>query len=105
MKTNKTTKPTRPAVKQVAAKKTTPQPEMTVVTELPKDANVVSNKKPTAAPQPAPELTIQDIAHFKQILEVVSSRGAFRPNEMSLVGETYAKLTAFLEGANQDGQK
>ena len=88
-------KTTKPVAKKVPAKKaTTAQPEMTVVTELPKDAQVLGSK-PTA-PTPAPELTIQDIAHFKQILEVCSSRGAFKPDEMTLVGETYARLTAFL---------
>jgi len=88
-------KTTKPTARKTPAKKSAPQPQMTVVTELPKDANVLGAKP--ATPTPAPELTIQDIAHFKQILEVCSSRGAFKPDEMTLVGETYARLTAFLE--------
>ena len=89
-------KTTKPAVKKTPAKKTiATKPEMTVVTELPQDARVLGAKPPA----PAVELTIADIEHFKQILEVVSSRGAFKPNEMTLVGETYARLTAFLQAS------
>jgi hypothetical protein len=89
-------KTTKPAAKKAPAKKTTTTtatPEMTVVTELPQDATVLGAKP---AEQPAVELTLQDIVHFKNILEVVSTRGAFKPEEMILVGETYAKLTAFI---------
>jgi hypothetical protein len=97
-------KTTKPAVKKTPVKKAAAAKpaEMTVVTELPKDAKVLNSKPPV--PAPAAELTIQDIAHFKQILEVVSARGAFKPDEMTLVGETYNKLTAFLDTA-KNGQE
>jgi len=48
-----------------------------------------------AAPQQA-ELTVQDLQAIKQIIDVASQRGAFKPNEMMTVGQTYNKLEAFL---------
>ena len=53
-----------------------------------------------AAPQSATEaneLTISDLAAMKSIIDIASSRGAFKPAEMMAVGQTYAKLTAFLD--------
>jgi hypothetical protein len=53
-----------------------------------------------AATQPAPEaneLTISDLAAMKSIIDIASSRGAFKPAEMMAVGQTYAKLTTFLD--------
>jgi hypothetical protein len=43
------------------------------------------------------DLTINDLNAMKSIIDVASSRGAFKPNEMLLVGQTYTKLAAFLE--------
>jgi hypothetical protein len=34
---------------------------------------------------------------MKVIIDIASSRGAFKPNEMTAVGQTYTKLTAFLD--------
>lgn len=45
---------------------------------------------------PAAELTVQDLAAIRQIIDVASQRGAFKPNEMVVVGTTYSKLEAFL---------
>jgi hypothetical protein len=42
------------------------------------------------------ELTVQDLASLKQIIDVASQRGAFKPNEMTVVGQTYGKLESFL---------
>lgn len=42
------------------------------------------------------ELTVQDLAAIRQIIDVASQRGAFKPNEMVVVGTTYSKLEAFL---------
>lgn len=49
-----------------------------------------------AAPAQAPELTVQDLTAIKQIIDVASGRGAFKPNEMMVVGQTYNKLETFL---------
>lgn len=42
------------------------------------------------------ELTVQDLSALKQIIDVASQRGAFRPNEMMTVGQIYTKLETFL---------
>jgi hypothetical protein len=51
----------------------------------------------TQAPaQPSAELTVQDLNALKQIIDVASQRGTFKPSEMVVVGQTYNKLEAFL---------
>jgi hypothetical protein len=50
-----------------------------------------------AAEAPSTDLTINDLNAMKVIIDIASSRGAFKPNEMVAVGQTYTKLTAFLE--------
>jgi hypothetical protein len=44
----------------------------------------------------APDLTIQDLATLKQIIDVATSRGAFKANELEGVGKAYNKLDLFL---------
>jgi translation initiation factor IF-2 len=65
------------------------------------DENQVSEATaPEAAPQTeaqGPDLTVQDLQNLKSIIDVASQRGAFKPNEMMTVGQTYAKLEAFLD--------
>lgn len=46
------------------------------------------------------ELTVQDLAALKQIIDIASQRGAFRPNEMVAVGQTYTKLETFLNAVS-----
>jgi hypothetical protein len=48
-----------------------------------------------------PELNINDLAALKSIIDVASSRGAFKPNEMVPVGTVYNKLDHFLNAAAQ----
>ena len=43
------------------------------------------------------DLNVNDLNTLKNIIDIASTRGAFRPNEMVVVGQTYNKLTAFLE--------
>jgi hypothetical protein len=54
-----------------------------------------------AAPQEpngqSTDLTINDLNALKVIIDLASSRGAFKPNEMVAVGQTYTKLASFLE--------
>jgi hypothetical protein len=59
-------------------------------------------KQPETAQEPQTtsnenDLTINDLNAMKVIIDIASSRGAFKPNEMSVVGQTYTKLTAFLD--------
>jgi hypothetical protein len=62
-----------------------------------------AKQTPTEAPaensneQNPAELTIQDLAAIRQIIDVASQRGAFKPNEMVTVGQTYTKLDTFLQ--------
>jgi hypothetical protein len=51
-----------------------------------------------AAPDQAqgPDLTVQDLNALKNIIDVASQRGAFKPSEMVTVGQTYMKLEQFL---------
>ena len=77
-------------------------------------------KAPTGAPAgatPSPDgqlpqgndLSIGDLRNLSTVIDVASTRGAFRANEMAMVGAVYNKLQAFLakvapktEGAEGD---
>ena len=66
-----------------------------------KKASKTTTAKPAVAagalPQPDPAaLSIGDLKNLTQILDVASSRGAFRASEMAGVGLMYNKLQAFL---------
>jgi hypothetical protein len=50
------------------------------------------------------DLTIQDLAALKSIVDVASQRGAFRPNEMVAVGTVYNKLNGFLEAVTAQSE-
>ena len=55
-------------------------------------------EQPTGpAQQEGSELTISDLSAMKTIIDIASSRGAFKPNEMIAVGQTYTKLSTFLD--------
>jgi hypothetical protein len=60
-----------------------------------------------AAEQQGAELNINDLNAMKVIIDIASSRGAFKPNEMTVVGQTYTKLTNFLDqvAKQADAQK
>ena len=49
-----------------------------------------------AAQEASNDLTINDLNALKTIIDIASSRGAFKPNEMVAVGQTYTKLDNFL---------
>ena len=54
-------------------------------------------------PQQDPaQLTLTDLAAMKSIIDIASARGTFKQNEMIIVGQTYNKLTTFLEGVKQN---
>lgn len=54
--------------------------------------------------QASVDLTINDLNALKVIIDIASSRGAFKPNEMTAVGQTYTKLTTFLEKVAEQQQ-
>lgn len=55
----------------------------------------------TGAPEAAgaqenSDLNINDLNAMRMIIDLAASRGAFKPGEMAVVGQTYNKLTSFL---------
>lgn len=53
--------------------------------------------QPTQPQQPAgQDLSIADLKNLATIIDVASTRGSFRANEMATVGAMYNKLQAFL---------
>ena len=70
-------------------------------------------KKAEAQPEQAPQqpaqesfdLTINDLAQLKAIIDVSAQRGAFKPGEMAAVGTVYNKLSGFLEQVAKQGQQ
>jgi hypothetical protein len=57
------------------------------------------------AQQEAAELNISDLNAMKMIIDVASSRGTFKPAEMTVVGQTYTKLTNFLDSVTKQQSK
>jgi hypothetical protein len=53
-----------------------------------------SQQTPSAANA---DLNLSDLASLRSILEVASSRGAFKAAELEAVGKSYNKLNTFLE--------
>jgi len=41
-------------------------------------------------------LTVQDLANIRNIIDVASQRGTFKPAEFSMVGDAYTKLNNFI---------
>ena len=54
--------------------------------------------------QPA-NITIADLDLLRQVVDLASSRGAFRGAELSQVGEVYNKLTTFVESVMAQNQQ
>jgi hypothetical protein len=53
----------------------------------------------------APELTLNDLAVLRQIIEVASQRGAFKAAELEAVGKAFNKLSAFLDAASESASQ
>jgi hypothetical protein len=68
--------------------------------------NTQAQEAPTqeAQAQANAELTVNDLNALKQIIDVASQRGAFKPNEMAVVGTTYTKLETFLNAVQAQQQ-
>jgi hypothetical protein len=59
---------------------------------------VESTQEQTApAQEQGADLSIQDLSAMKSIIDVASTRGAFKPAEMMMVGQVYMKLSNFLD--------
>ena len=57
-----------------------------------------------AGGQPSNDLNINDLNAMKVIIDIASSRGAFKPAEMTVVGQTYTKLTTFLDAVAKQAE-
>ena len=66
------------------------------MSEEKKNADATEAQAQAPAQENATELTITDLNALKQIIDVASQRGAFKPNEMMTIGSTYNKLETFL---------
>jgi hypothetical protein len=67
---------------------------------------VKAQEAQTAADQPvaqetpqaqSPDLNVNDLAALRSIIEVATTRGAFKATELEAVGKTFNKLNTFLE--------
>ena len=55
--------------------------------------------------QTNPELNLNDLLAMRNLIDVVTQRGAFKANELSSVGILYDKLNAFLEASQKAQQE
>ena len=77
---------------------------VTKTKKLKKEVETKATAQATATAQPASpapqqsstDLSIADLKNLGTIIDVASTRGAFRANEMATVGAMYNKLQAFL---------
>jgi hypothetical protein len=55
----------------------------------------------TAAPEAAaaPQLQLQDLLSAAQIIQLASTRGAFRPEEFTTIGKTFESIVGFLQAS------
>ena len=60
-------------------------------------AEPVQEATAPAAQQEQPSLNLQDLILVAQIIQICSSRGAFKADELANVGTLYTKLVAFLQ--------
>ena len=63
-----------------------------------------TENKTTEQPQDSTDLTINDLNGLKTIIDIASSRGAFKPTEMVAVGQLYTKLSTFLEAVSKQAE-
>ena len=80
----------------MATKKKTLKKPTTATAKAPTET-ATANSAPAGGPQPDPNaLSIGDLRNLSSILDVASTRGAFKAGEMAGVGFLYNKLQAFL---------
>lgn len=65
---------------------------------------VTTNETQQPEAEAQAQLTLNDLSAIKSIIDVASSRGAFKPNEMVTVGQAYNKLMTFLDLASKQSQ-
>ena len=89
----------------MATKKKTLKKPTTATAKAPTET-ATANSAPAGGPQPDPNaLSIGDLKNLSTILDVASTRGAFKAAEMAGVGFLYNKLQAFLAKVAPPEQK
>ena len=68
------------------------------------DTTTQAEEQQPQTEQQGADLSIQDLSAMKSIIDVVSSRGAFKPAEMMMVGQVYNKLSAFLDAVTKQAE-
>jgi hypothetical protein len=68
------------------------------VVETPAEAAAPAAEAPAAQ---GPDLNISDLLAVKNIIEVATSRGAFKAAELEAVGKSFNKLNSFLEAVSK----
>jgi hypothetical protein len=68
------------------------------VVETPAEASPAEAASPAAQ---GPDLNISDLLAVKNIIEVATSRGAFKAAELEAVGKSFNKLNSFLEAVSK----
>jgi hypothetical protein len=64
-----------------------------------------SAQQPAQQPEAeSTDLTVSDLNAMKTIIDLASSRGAFKANEMVAVGTIYNKLSTFLSSITKQPQ-
>lgn len=69
------------------------------------DEQVTTETNGAETTAPAPELNINDLLAMRNLIDVVTTRGAFKANELSSVGVLFDKLNAFLEAASKAAEQ
>jgi hypothetical protein len=64
--------------------------------EVPVPVAEAANTETAQQPQ-GPDLNVSDLLALKNIIEVATTRGAFKATELEAVGKTFNKLNTFLE--------
>jgi hypothetical protein len=70
---------------------------MTKKTSTATEAEYKEETAEAQAQTQTPDINLQDLQLMKQIIEICSSRSAFKPSEMAAVGTVYNKLETFLQ--------
>jgi len=81
--------------------------EEAVVTEAKAPEAPAAGAVPNPAQQgnAAPDLNVSDLNAVRSIIEIATTRGAFKANELEAVGKTYNKLTLFLDHVSKQQQE
>lgn len=75
-------------------------------TEAQAPTNIPPKTATTDSEQPkTPDLNVNDLNSVRSIIDIATTRGAFKANELEAVGKTYNKLTAFLDHVTKQQQE